>query len=334
MSTAQESPDIVYGRLLEAAHLGGYAAERVASEFKWLLTDERWKQAAGGCDDIDKFLAAINLSQYRITVEDRKEIVKLLDSARATQRAAAKALGVSLGTINADVQNRTNGNGKQTKTQEIEGPDVQNRTEWFQAPPTEVTQPIQLQQKREQRRGEHKAKEVAELPRGRYALIYADPPWRYDYSLTENRAIENQYPTLSLDEICALPVTEIFADDCVLFLWATSPKLTEALTVMKAWGFTYKTCAVWDKEKIGMGYYFRQQHELLLVGTKGNPPVPEPTNRSSSVIRLSRTTHSTKPREIYSILEQMYPQFTDEHRRELFQREPQAGWPGWGNEHA
>ena len=100
-------------------------------------------------------------------------------------------------------------------------------------------------------------------------MILADPPWRYDYTKADSRAIENQYPTLTLDGICELPVAQVFADKAILFLWATSPKVAEALQVMTAWGFDYRTCAVWVKDRIGMGYYFRQRHELLLVGTRG-----------------------------------------------------------------
>lgn len=100
----------------------------------------------------------------------------------------------------------------------------------------------------------------------KYEVIYADPPWRYDFSKSNSREIENQYPTMSVDEICSLKVPT--ADNAVLYLWATAPKLLEALRVMDAWGFEYKTNAVWDKQIIGMGYWFRGQHELLLVVEK------------------------------------------------------------------
>lgn len=179
---------------------------------------------------------------------------------------------------------------------------------------------------------QHKAQErtAPPLPHGRYRLIYADPPWRYEHIETESRAIENQYPTMSLDEICALEAPA--AKDSVLFLWATSPKLAEAMRVVEAWGFSYRTCAVWDKERIGMGYYFRQQHELLLVAARGSLPVPEPSARPSSVIRIRRGRHSAKPTEVYELLESMYPQFTERDRVELFSRHARAGWTAWSNE--
>ena len=100
-----------------------------------------------------------------------------------------------------------------------------------------------------------------------YDVIMSDPPWRYDFSNTDNRKIENHYPTMTLEEIKALKVPS--ANNSVCYMWATAPKLLEALDVLSAWGFTYKSQMAWDKEIMGMGYWFRGQHELLLVGTKG-----------------------------------------------------------------
>ena len=99
---------------------------------------------------------------------------------------------------------------------------------------------------------------------------------------------------------------------------------------MKAWGYTYKTNMVWDKEKIGMGYWFRGQHEMLLVGTKGNMSPPAPSNRKSSVLRQKRGGHSVKPEEIHATIEAMLPglQYV-----ELFARKPYNDkWRVWGNE--
>jgi N6-adenosine-specific RNA methylase IME4 len=163
----------------------------------------------------------------------------------------------------------------------------------------------------------------------RYPVLLADPPWRYEHVETESRAIENQYPTMALDEICALSVSAATTDDCVLFLWATSPKLAEAIRVIEAWGFTYRSCAVWVKDKIGMGYYFRQQHELLLVAVKGNPPTPAPADRPPSVITAERTKHSAKPLEAYEAIERMYPSLP---KAEFFSRAPREGWFAWGNQ--
>ena len=160
-----------------------------------------------------------------------------------------------------------------------------------------------------------------------FDLIYVDPPWRYDHVETVDRAIENHYPTMSAAELKALEVPA--AGDCVMFMWATSPKLHEALELMVAWGFDYRTCMVWVKDKIGMGYYARQQHELLLIGRKGTMPVPDPENRPSSVLNAPRTAHSAKPHQFYELLERMYPGRT---KVELFARNARDGWASWGNQ--
>lgn len=193
--------------------------------------------------------------------------------------------------------------------------------------------------KAEERRAD-RVEKIVEISKGnaplgqlaeRYPVIYADPPWRYEHVETESRAIENQYPTMALDEIKALDLDGIALDDCVLFMWATSPKLAEAFEVLHAWGFDYRTCAVWDKQKIGMGYYFRQQHELLLVAVRGQPLTPAPANRPSSVLSFPRGEHSAKPVEVYELIEAMYPELP---KLEMFCRSPREGWGAWGNQAA
>lgn len=161
-----------------------------------------------------------------------------------------------------------------------------------------------------------------------YQLIYADPPWQYQHAVSDSRAIEKHYPTMNLDSICGLPVMERCAPDAVLFLWATNPKLEEALTVLRTWGFSYRTNMVWVKDRIGMGYYARQQHELLLVGRRGDFPAPPPVTRSSSVLEFPRgKEHSHKPDEVSDLLVRMYP---DAKKVELFARKERPGWTCWG----
>jgi N6-adenosine-specific RNA methylase IME4 len=159
-------------------------------------------------------------------------------------------------------------------------------------------------------------------------IVLADPPWRYDFAETDCRQIENQYPTMTVEDIEAMvPAT---AENCVLLLWATAPKLQEAMRVMEVWGFTYKTHAIWDKEKIGMGYWFRGQHELILVGTKGQCSPPEPADRVSSVFRGEpRAGHSVKPEDVYQFIERA---FAGKSKLEMFAREERAGWQSMGNE--
>jgi len=161
----------------------------------------------------------------------------------------------------------------------------------------------------------------------KYQVVYADPPWRYDFSKSDSRKIENQYPTMSTLEICAMRVPT--APDAVLFLWGTAPKLKDALAVMEAWGSEYKSHLIWDKVKIGMGYWARGQHELLLVGTKGKFPPPPAGMRIGSVIRIPRTIHSRKPAAIRDWITKWYPEM---RRLELFARQRIRGWDVFGNE--
>jgi len=171
-----------------------------------------------------------------------------------------------------------------------------------------------------------KRSKLPPIPEG--DVYYADPPWKYDFSETITREIENQYPTMELEEIQNLPMPDV--PDSALFLWATAPKLIEALAVIEAWGYHYKTNLVWDKEKIGMGYWFRGKHELLLVGTKGAMSPPIAGNRIPSVYREARGEHSVKPIEIHSVIESMLPNL---RYVELFARSPYSDkWQVWGNE--
>ena len=161
-----------------------------------------------------------------------------------------------------------------------------------------------------------------------YSIIYADPPWRYDFCNNNNNRIEKHYPTMTTEEICALKIPA--NDNAVLYLWATAPKLIEALKVMEAWGFSYKTHCVWDKTWIGIGYWFRGQHELLLVGVKGEFSPPERTSRVSSVYREKKSRHSKKPDYFRDMIDKSFNK--ELKKLELFCRYPKAGWDVWGNE--
>lgn len=170
------------------------------------------------------------------------------------------------------------------------------------------------------------------LPNKRYGVIYADPEWRFEVYSREtgmDRAADNHYPTSATDEICARPVADIAADDCVLFLWATVPMLPDALRVMDAWGFKYKSHCVWAKDKIGTGYWFRNQHELLLVGTKGSVPAPAMGTQPASLVDAPVGRHSEKPVEFYELIEGYFPNLP---KIELNARAERPGWDAWGYE--
>jgi N6-adenosine-specific RNA methylase IME4 len=167
------------------------------------------------------------------------------------------------------------------------------------------------------------------FPSGKkYGVIYADPPWSYA-DVGHDRKITNQYSVMKLADLCALPVAAIAEDDAVLFLWTTSPMLLhEAPAVLDAWGFKYKSSCVWDKERIGMGHYWRIRHELVLLATRGRPGTAR--DRSiPSVIRQRRAAHSVKPDVVYEHIERMYP---DAKKIELFARRRRRGWAAWGDE--
>jgi N6-adenosine-specific RNA methylase IME4 len=134
---------------------------------------------------------------------------------------------------------------------------------------------------------------------------------------------------MTLDEICALPVGGCATPDAVLYLWVTSPKLEEGLRVMREWGFSYRSCLVWVKDRIGMGYWARQRHELLLVGVRGNMPPPPTEARPDSVIEAPRGEHSVKPVAAYEMIERCFPGMP---RLELFARRARDGWDRWGHE--
>jgi N6-adenosine-specific RNA methylase IME4 len=166
----------------------------------------------------------------------------------------------------------------------------------------------------------------------RFPVILADPPWHfevYNESSGVERAAGNHYPTMSLEEICALPVKELATDSAALFLWVTAPHLEQAHHVIRAWGFIPKTGFVWVKDRFGLGYFLRGRHEHLLIAVRGDMPCPLPSRRPDSVIKAPRREHSRKPDEAYALIERMYP---DLPKIELFARATRAGWAAWGNQ--
>ncbi len=160
---------------------------------------------------------------------------------------------------------------------------------------------------------------------GKYELIYADPPWDYMGELGVG------YPCMSVDEICNLDVDQLATEDAVLFMWTSASLLEHAIKVINAWGFTFKTSAVWDKGSAGQGRYFRQRHEVLMLATRGKVPDVPLQTIPESVFQYPRKKHSQKPVEMYGIIDAMYPELT---KMELFCRgTPPEGWMGWGNEY-
>lgn len=163
------------------------------------------------------------------------------------------------------------------------------------------------------------------LPQGKFRTIYADPPWPFDDTATRGAA-ENHYPTMSIAEICALPVSDLAADDAHLYLWTTNSHLHDAFHVAAAWGFEYKTLITWVKPQIGLGHYFRGATEHILFCVRGDLPMSQVGERNW--FEAPRQEHSRKPALFYDLIERCSPG----PRLELFARTKRAGWVAWGNE--
>lgn len=172
------------------------------------------------------------------------------------------------------------------------------------------------------------------LPIGTYNIIYADPPWRYEQRKVQGAA-ENHYPTMSIDELCALPVESLAAKDCLLFLWATFPMLPEALRLIKAWGFSFKTVAfVWLKQNrksptwfYGLGRWTRGNAEICLLAKRGNPKRHSASVHQFIISPIEQ--HSKKPDVTRDKIVELAG---DLPRVELFARQKIPGWDVWGNE--
>ncbi len=165
------------------------------------------------------------------------------------------------------------------------------------------------------------------------ALIYADPEWRFETFSREtglDRSADNHYPTSILDEIKARDVPSIAAKDCVLFLWTTAPMLESGIEVLNFWTFDYRSNFVWAKDRIGTGYWNRNKHEHLLIGTKGHVPAPAPGTQWDSLIEAALGEHSAKPEIFHELIEAYFPNLP---KIELNRRgPPRPGWDAWGYE--
>lgn len=164
------------------------------------------------------------------------------------------------------------------------------------------------------------------LPDGPFEIVYADPPWRLG-NPDGPHAPEQHYPTMTLEEIASEKIPA--ADDALLYLWAVNSLLPEAIEIIRAWGFTYKTYIAWVKDGIGPGVWTRPCCELLLLARRGSYPPPDGPDRPANVIQAPRRGHSKKPDQAYQLIERSYPNAT---RIELFARNRRPGWTSWGNQ--
>ena len=171
-------------------------------------------------------------------------------------------------------------------------------------------------------------------PVGGFDLIMADPPWHYEMRSEKGEAKcpQAHYRTMSLYAIKALPVEALAARDCLLWLWAVGPMLPEALEVIAAWGFEFKTMGEWakmtktGKQSFGTGYILRSAGEPFLIATRGAPKV---TRATRNVIFGVAREHSRKPEEAFQAAERLMP---EAKRLEMFSRQRRSGWKVWGLE--
>jgi N6-adenosine-specific RNA methylase IME4 len=187
------------------------------------------------------------------------------------------------------------------------------------------------------------AADLGGLPRGHFAAILADPAWRFETwsDAGKDRSPERHYSTMSFDELAAMEVAALAADDCVLFMWATWPMLPQALRLIEAWGFAYKTCGFdWMKAHVrqtdlfrddadvlvGPGYWTRANSEPCLLATRGKP------KRLNADVRMGiiepRRQHSRKPDCVHGRIERL----VSGPYLELFARASRPGWTAWGDE--
>nr|WP_275439591.1 MT-A70 family methyltransferase [Dermacoccus nishinomiyaensis] len=166
----------------------------------------------------------------------------------------------------------------------------------------------------------------------------ADPPWRFTNRTgkvaPEHRRLD-RYSTMTLDDICALPVADVSARSAHLYLWVPNALLPDGLRVMESWGFRYVSNIVWAKRRKdggpdgrGVGFYFRNVTEILLFGVRGSMRTLPPARSQVNMIETRKREHSRKPDEQYDLIERCSPG----PRLEMFARYPAPGWTAWGDE--
>ena len=175
----------------------------------------------------------------------------------------------------------------------------------------------------------------------KFEIVLADPPWNERGGGKIKRGADRHYPLMKTEEIIRLgdDIEHFIGDDAFLFLWVTNNYLPAGLEVMQAWGFDYRTNFVWVKDRVGLGFYARGQHELCLVGVRGNPPRSRRGGGGGSngfevppsVLHADRGAHSKKPEAFYEVVESFKSE-PGSPCLELFARNTRAGWESWGNE--
>ncbi len=297
----------------------------------------------------------LNSARRQMTQDQRRSLIQeqLKETPHLSDRQIARGLGVSNSTV-SETRNEMVETGQLCESHSSIGADGKERpratkprsvfvsTETAKKAedlPVEMKQQVLTGQvkpfeaQRQVRKQESQAKATA-LPEGKYRVIYADPPWSYnDQRKTgdhrESTSATYHYGTMSMDDLKAMPIEELAADDSVLFCWATFPLLKDAMELMESWGFKYKTAFVWDKKQGAFGHYHNAAAELLMLATRGSC-TPDSDHKQDQVQTFDRLGHSRKPEEWRQLIDNLY---THGARIELFHRgEKPGGWHVWGSE--
>jgi N6-adenosine-specific RNA methylase IME4 len=176
------------------------------------------------------------------------------------------------------------------------------------------------------------ANKLLALPDKKYGVIYCDPEWKHlVWSETTGNDRAPLYPTSTHAELTQRDVASLAADDCAMFMWTTNQHLIEALALMAHYGFTYRSHYIWLKPRIGMGFWNRSKHEVLLIGVRGKVPAPAPGTQWDSVIAADPPSrlHSAKPEVFAEMIESYFPGVP---KIELNARVRRDGWDCWGDE--
>lgn len=272
---------------------------------------ELWNYGEGRADWRDKLEQAIRSS----SAYTHKTLINLGYIVRNTS-AKARDLAPSVGHVS-----------------EVASLEQDEQEEWMERASSEglTVRDLRLEIKASRRRKVIEGRAVLD---GKYRVIYADPPWIYGDRPPSGSGAGQHYDGMTIAQLCELPIAQHAADDAVLFVWTTAPLILEnpgVREVIEAWGFTYKTCQIWDKVLPAGGYYVAVRHEILLIATRGSCTPDHPVPMPPSVITERQIgEHSAKPASFRTQIEKMY----EGPYLELFGREAVSGWSVFGNDAA
>ena len=299
--------------------------EQEASYYRGKLYSAR-KQSHGGdrkssCQNVNLIGTAEELgSQYGVS---ERTIIRDEQFSKAVDKVADE--------IGAEARNAIlSGQAKVPKESVEQLVDIKQKAPEFIEPILSGEMPISKAMREIQRKNVIENKPKPRLPDGKYSVIYADPPWPVG-SITMDKwqsPIEDKYPTMSIEDISNLPIGELAADECSLFLWTTHTFLPDALRLIDIWGFKYFCCITWDKGNGWTQNGFHKRTEFLLYAYKGGINVDQYGQAIPTIITEPSTKHSKKPDTIRELIKNKTP----EPRLEMFARDIYDGWVCWGNE--